>query len=61
MGPEVVPVLRGHSPSPGAAPPGRGALPAEPQLDPALNDQPSCQIPGGVGVPSALETYSLLA
>ena len=38
-----------HPPSPGAAPPGRGALPAEPQLDPALNDQPSCRIPGGLG------------
>lgn len=36
-------------PSPGAALPGRGALPAEPQLDPALNNQLSCRIPGGLG------------
>lgn len=51
MGPEVVPVLRGHSPTqPRCSSAREGALPAGLNLT-ALNDQPSCRIPRGVGVP----------
>ena len=62
MGPKMVPDLRGHSPTqPRCSSAREGCLACGASTWPRLKWPTFLQNPRGVGVPSALETYSLLA